>query len=467
VVASLPVPEGLLLDAATWNQTPLVVQQLVIHLLTMTRQQVEQIKTLEARLAALEARGQQNSRNSDRPPSSDPPWVKPKTPGGPKGTPGARPGHPGHRQALLEPTEVIEVKPPACVCGQRVCLDMSPFYTHQVIELPEINMIVRHFVLYEACCPQCGRVTKAHVPPAACTGYGPRLTALIGELSGSQRSSRSAVQEFCQSVLGVAISQGAIQRAVDRVSEALAPHYEAIAAQARRARVNYIDETGWYQHGGLAWLWVMVNTTVALFKVQASRSQAAFEALVASWAGILVSDGYTVYQQWVHGRQTCLAHLIRRARGLAERKEPELAWFGRRVLAELQRLVHWAQAPPTAGAVQAWYARLVHLLNQYRPRKDEAGTLARTLERELGALWTFVVEGGVEPTNNRAERALRFAVLWRKLMQGTYNEKGDRWVERILSVRETCRLQGRPTFPVLVEAVTCSFNGQHPDVSWI
>jgi transposase len=52
-------------------------------------------------------------------------------------------------------------------------------------------------------------------------------------------------------------------------------------------------------------------------------------------------------------------------------------------------------------------------------------------------------------------------------MQGTYNEKGDRWVERILSLRETCRLRGIPTFPVLVEAVTCSFNGQPPDVSWI
>jgi transposase len=133
-----------------------------------------------------------------------------------------------------------------------------------------------------------------------------------------------------------------------------------------------------------------------------------------------------VYQCWVHGRQTCLAHLIRRARGLSERKEPDLAQFGRRVLAELQRLVHWAHTPPTAGAVQTWYARLLHLLNQYRARKDEAGTLARTLERELGALWSFVVEEGVDPTNNRAERALRLAVLWRKLMQGTYNETGDR-----------------------------------------
>lgn len=136
-------------------------------------------------------------------------------------------------------------------------------------------------------------------------------------------------------------------------------------------------------------------------------------------------------------------------------------------MAELQRLVHWATAPPTAAEVQTWYARMVHLLNQYRERQDEAGKLARTLEREMGALWTFAIEKGVEPTNNRAERALRYAVLWRKMMQGTYNAKGDRWVERILSLRETCRLRGIPTFLVLVEAVTCYFNGQHPDVSWI
>jgi transposase len=363
--------------------------------------------------------------------------------------------------------EVIVVKPEACPCGQRELLDTAPFYTHQVIELPAIEMHVKHVVLHEAYCPRCGRLLKAELPVEHRYGYGPRLTALIGELSGPQRDSRSMVQEFCTSVLGVPISRGAIQRAVDRVSDAITPHYEAIAEKARGAQVNYIDETAWYQHGVLAWLWVMVNPTVALFTVQASRSHAAFEALVKRWAGILVSDGYAVYRQWMHGRQACLAHLIRRARGLSERKEPELAWFGGRTMVELQRLVHWATAPPTSGEVQTWYARMVHLLDLYRPRRDEGGTFARTLEREMGALWTFVVEEGVEPTNNRAERALRFAVLWRKMIQGTYNAKGDRWIERILSLRETCRLQGRPTFPVLVEAVICSFNGQQPDISWI
>jgi transposase len=202
-----------------------------------------------------------------------------------------------------------------------------------------------------------GRLGKAELPAEYRYGYGPRLTALIGELSGSQRDSRSAVQEFCTSVLGVPISRGAIQRAVDRVSEAITPHYAAIGEKARTAQVNYVDETTWYQHGVLAWLWVMVNPTVAFFKVQTSRSKEAFAALVERWAGILVSDGYTVYCQWAHRRQTCLAHLIRRARGLSERQDPELAWFGRRVLAELQRLVHWATAPPTSGEVQTWYAQ--------------------------------------------------------------------------------------------------------------
>jgi transposase len=474
VASAPPFPAGLPLDAADWEQTPSVVREVVLRLLEVIQQQhttiqhlEARLQTLEARIAELEARVQQRSNNSDRPPSSDPPYEKRPARADPQRKPGAKPGHPGHRQALLAPTEVIEVKPKPCACGQTEFPDTTPYYTHQVIELPEIQMIVRHFVLHEARCSQCGRRSKAHVPLEACTGYGPRLTALIGELSGPQRGSRSAVQEFCVSVLGVPISQGAIQRCVDRVSEAIQPHYEAIAGKARRTTVNYIDETAWYQHGVLAWLWGMVNTTVALFTVQASRSQAAFEALIERWAGILVSDGYGVYCQWVHARQTCLAHLIRRARGLSERQDPALAQFGRRVLAELQRLVHWAQAPPTAGAIQTWYARMVHLLSLHRQRRDEAGTFARTLERELGALWTFVVEFGVEPTNNRAERALRFAVLWRKLMQGSYNEKGDRWVERMLSLRETCRLRSKPTFPVLVDAVTCYFNGQHPDVSWI
>jgi transposase len=85
----------------------------------------------------------------------------------------------------------------------------------------------------------------------------------------------------------------------------------------------------------------------------------------------------------------------------------------------------------------------------------------------MGHFWVFLLAKGVEPTNNRAERALRFAVLWRLMMQGSFNEKGDRCVERVLSLRETCHLRGLPTYPILVESIDCSFKNPSPDVSWI
>jgi transposase len=467
VASSAPLPTGLPLDAAEWEPTPPVVRQLVLQWLEVIQQLEARGKTLEARIAELEARLPQRSSHADRPPSSDPPYEQRAAHAGTQGSPGAKPGHRGHRRVLLEPTQVIEVTPEACPCGQREFPETTPYHTHQVLELPPIQMQVIHVILHATCGPQCGRRLKAPLPAEHRDGCGPRVTALLGALSGSPRSRRSAGQACCNAVLGRPMSQGAIQHAVDRVSQAIKPHDAAIAAKAREAKVNSMDETTWSQHGVLAWLWVMVNTTVALFKVQASRHKATFEALIERWAGILVRDGDGGYCQWVHARQTGLAHVLRRARGLAERPQPELAWFGHRVLAEWQRLVHWATAPPTAGEVQTWYARMVHLRPQHGARQDEAGTFARTLERELGALWTCVVEHGVEPTNTRAARALRFAVLWRKSMQGRDNEKGDRWVERRLSLRETCRVRGTPTFPILVDAVTCYFKGQQPDVSWI
>lgn len=124
---------------------------------------------------------------------------------------------------------------------------------------------------------------------------------------------------------------------------------------------------------------------------------------IDDWAGILVSDGYGVYRHWVQARQTCLAHLIRTARGLAARDHPDLAACGTWAMAELQRLCHMATAPPTGGEWRAWYARLCKLIDQYHDRQDDAGKFARRLLREMDCLWVFLAQHGVEPTNNRAE----------------------------------------------------------------
>jgi transposase len=342
-----------------------------------------------------------------------------------------------------------------------------PYYTHQVLELPPIRIDVTHWVLYQGWCGDCGRWTKAQVPAEHAMGYGPRFSALMGELAGTYGNGRRMVQTFCASVLQVPITLGAIQKVLDRVAQAIEPHYTAIATQARHTPVNYIDETPWFLTHTLQWLWVMVSDRVAFYMIHPRRSKEAFAALIDDWAGLLVSDGYGVYQTWVAHRQTCLAHLIRTARSLAERQQAELAACGTWALAELQRLCHMATAPPTGGEWRAWYARLCKLIDQYHDRHDDAGRFTRRLLREMDALWVFLVHCGVDTTNNRAERALRFGVLWRKRSLGTASAKGNRWVERILSLKETCRLQARSTYNVLVDAVARFFHGQQPDLSWI
>jgi transposase len=328
-------------------------------------------------------------------------------------------------------------------------------------------MDVTHWVLHQSWCAHCGRWTQAQVPTEHASGYGPRFSALVGELAETYGNGRRMVQTFCAAVLRVPMSLGAIQKVLARVTQALDPYYAAIARRARHAPGNDIDETSWFLTNTLQWLWVMASETVAFYMIHPHRSKAAFAALIDDWSGILVSDGYGVYQTWVARRQTCLAHLMRTARSLAERHNPELAACGTWALAELQRLCHIATAPPSGGAWRAWYARLCKWIEQYHDRQDDAGRFARRVLREMDSLWVFLVQHGVDPTNNRAERALRFGVLWRKRSLGTASTQGNRWVERILSLKETGRLQARATYTVLVDAVTSFFQGQPPDLAWI
>ena len=293
------------------------------------------------------------------------------------------------------------------------------------------------------------------------------MSALIAELSGMQAVSRKSVQEFIGSVFGMAISTGAIQKVIDRVSSAIEPAYERIGQEACTDSFGYIAETSWFKTGKLHRLWVMVTAGVALYLVHPRRSREAFNELIHQWQGILVSDNYSVYKNWVNRRQSCLSHYILKARGLAESADEPISHFGERVLALLQQLYHFANAPPGPVEWKKFYSHFVLLLMLHETAENEAGMLARSLAAEMDSLWTFLDEHGVEPTKNRAERALRFGVLWRKCSLGSQSDKGPRWVERILSLKETCRIKAKAPFSVLVEMVGAYFKEQKPDLGWI
>ena len=359
--------------------------------------------------------------------------------------------------------------PECCPCGNQHfdSEKMELYHTHQQIELPEIKMDVIHYLLHKCPCPECGKTVKAQLPNEGRPGYGPRLSALIAEMSGTQGNSRETVQGFCESVLGFSISTGAIQNVIDRSSEAIETYYEAIGDVAKNSTVNHVDETSWFQSGKLKWLWVMANTAVSYFMIHQHRSKEAFLELIGNWTGILISDDYGLYRSWVQKRQTCLAHLIRRAKGLCESKTDSVREFGQSVLKELQLLCHWAKVPPSEKQWTDFYSRFILLLFLFEHADDDAGKMARRLLDEMECLWLFLEEQGVEPTNNFGERALRYGVIWRKRSNGTQSDKGDRWVERILSLKQTCRTRLIPVFPKLVEAIQCYFKEQKPDLAWI
>jgi transposase len=457
-----------------WLSTPAPVRQYILQLeatIEVMQEQIKDLQKLAGRVEQLEARLNKNSRNSSKPPSSDSPYSKPKRSKKAKSkkSRGGQKGHQGHRRQMLDPTRVEQVTPSRCPCGHHGFDQqaMTPFYTHQHIELQRIPLNISHFVLNKCACPECGKTVKASLPASVCTGYGPRLSAFIGELSGLNGMSRKDVKRLCGSVLGLPISTGAIQKIIDRVSLALEPAYQAIGRIARSAKCNYIDETSWYKDNSLNWLWAMVNDRVALYRVDPKRSKEAFGLLVEDWQGILVSDGYGLYRSWVHGRQTCLAHLIRKADGLAERRKPNLRICGHMAASFLRQLVHFANSPPDPKTWNQFYRQLLLLLSLFEEDIDDAGRLARQMLREIDSLWFFLDHHGVEPTNNQAERALRCGVLWRKRSLGTQSDKGNRWVERILSLKETCRLKDKPTFPVMVELIRSNFNNSSPDLAWI
>ena len=152
--------------ATDWEQTPPAVQA-YLHALQHERGRLQdQVESLQARL-------NQDSTTSSRPPSSDSPYKKPRRRSGnspQRRKSGGKPGHPGHRQVLMAPTSVEDLLPEVCACGSGVFALVSPYYTHQVIELPRIEMEVSHWVLHQGQCLVCGRWCKASVPAEQTTG---------------------------------------------------------------------------------------------------------------------------------------------------------------------------------------------------------------------------------------------------------------------------------------------------------
>jgi transposase len=446
----IPVQAGTI-SQADWQATPPAVRQLVTTLLATVAQ-------LQQEVAQLREQVNKNSQNSSKPPSSDPPAVKRKPPVS-KGERkrGGQPGHEGKGRVLKPPDQVnrfVISRPTTCGhCGALLMgYDPQPS-RHQVIE----------YQVHCLCCRACGQHSRGQWPAELPAGsFGPRVQAITGYLSGRFGVSRRDIQEMLLTLFGVEIGLGTIPAQERRLSQALAQPVQQAHTFLRQQPVVNVDETGWRQEEQSCWLWVGSTPAVALFLLQASRSQQGVVALLGTeYAGIVGSDRHSAYNGRAdERRQLCWSHLQRDFQALVDRGG-DSAVMGRLLLGQTRQMFTlWHRVrdatltrPEFQTAMQPIRQEIESLLQLSITLVTHPQTQAtcRNLLKHKTALWTFVHQSGVEPTNNAAEQALRRAVLWRKRSFGTQSEAGSRFVERLLTVVISLRRQQRHVLDFLTQ----------------
>lgn len=443
---------------------------------SLIAEQARMIAELRAEVAELRRRLGKNSQNSSKPPSTDPPSAPKRPPQNPSGRkPGGQPGHKGHQRGLLPPEEVDtfeDVWPEACAGCQhglpsRWREDAADPFRHQVTELPAVQPTTTEYRLHAQRCPCCGKVTYARLPEGVSrSAFGPRLTAIVGILTGCYRMSKRVAVEVLQDLFGVEMSVGSVTACERAVSETVAAPVAEAHEHVQQQAFAHADETSWREARKRAWLWVASTPLVTVFLICAGRGASAAKALLGAFRGVLVTDRWDGYLWYGGLRQICWAHLKRDFQEMSERAGAA-GRLGRHLLDARKRIFKLWHRVRDGTLTRAAFRR------QMRPLRAEVESLlklgvrggtsiAGTCEEMLklfDAFFTFVDHEGIEPTNNQAEQQIRFAVIWRKTSFGTHSPAGSRFVERLLTVRATLRQQRRNVVEWIVSAHQAALRG--------
>ena len=444
------------------------LQQRLRDLEASLRQTQGRLDQLQRQLLELQQKLDRNSRNSSIPPSANPPHAPPpviKTPTGRHI--GAQPGHRGHHRQMLPAErvdEVIEHRPARCERCRRRLPDGGGEVggRHQVMELPERAVAVREHRAMSVWCPHCGHVTRGLIPAAIRKSVcGERLSAAVCLISSRVHGSRRIAAELLEDVLRAPLSLGGVSAREREMTCALAGDYRRLQRSVRQAPVKHVDETGWKRAAKV--LWVAATPTAAVFHLDRTRSRLALHRLLGETiAGVLCTDRYGIYERHPPRlRQLCWSHLKRDFVAQQEQPGPAGRW-GKRAseLTEVlfQQWHRFRQGQITRATLRRRLTPVRQRMRRLLLQGVRSGIalpegLCANLLRLEPAMWTFLRQEGVEPTNNHAERMLRPAVQWRKKSLGSHCEAGCRYAERMLSIIQTCRLRGRSVMSHLEQAL--------------
>ena len=403
---------------------------------------------------------------------------KPKTDPKP---PGRKPGQ-GYFRFRTAPEATAGGEPPAVPVSEACCPDCGGELgggKREIVSTTDIaaqpQPEIQRYAVEIRECRRCGKKVRGQ-HPAIATGQhgatahrlGPRVKALAHILHYVHGVPVRKTPAIVEDLTGVRLTQSAITQDAMKQSEgAVGARYEALRASVREQGVVHTDDTGWRIAGRQAFLMAFVNASLSVYQVRRRhRNEEVRELIPADYGGVLVCDrgrSYDAGELEAVEQQKCLAHLIRNATATAEGKTGRARQFGTQLADTLRRALSLAASGKHTRPAEYWKKaerlddELTILLRDRKLRDPDNQRLLNGVgaQHDRGRLLRFVGEEDVEPTNNRAERDLRPAVIARKVSHCSKNDRGARAFEAFTSVLQTIRKVHRSA-ALLPELLNCS-----------
>ena len=382
------------------------------------------------------------------------PQAHPRRPGRKSG---AGYGRQGHRPMPATVDEICDVPLPLTCpdCGGVV---EDTWVTAQYQEdLPPVRPFVRQFDVHVGRCRGCRRRVQGRHPlqtsdalGAAAVQVGPVAVATAASFNKQLGLSFGKIVTLLADRFGLAVTRGAVVRAVHRAAAQAQPTYDALCQTVKTSAMVVADETGWRVHAELQWLWVFTTPDTTVYAILPGRGfDEAATILGADFAGVLVRDGWAPYRQFTEAlHQTCVAHLLRRCRLLHLDHPrcalpPQIQALLPRALALRDRRATGAVSPHGCAVARGRVlAQLLDVLTTTRSTVPDVRRFAAHLTREAPALLTFLGDPTIDATNWRAEHAIRPAVVTRKVCGGNRTVRGAETQQVLASVLRTLDQRG-------------------------
>lgn len=441
---------------------------LIKNLLLIIKKQQEEIDLLKQEVSALKARLNQNSQNSNRPPSSDgyqkpnpqPAWKKKKKRKG---------GQLGHRGKTLkrvgEPDVVVDCEPVGCQCGMTDWTqEVEIAETRQVFELPEPRLEVIEYRRMKRRC-RCGQVSGGEFPAAvaASVQYGERVQAMVSLLSVGGCLSFGKIGQLFVDLYGYQLNTATAQTMVQRTSSVMP--MEVIKSEIIKSAVVNVDETGIKENGKLKWLHTASTANLTYQYVHSNRGKAAMKdekSILPFFTGVAVHDcweSYFGFSQMSHA--ICNAHLLRELTGIIENEQSVWGSKMKDLLMEMYRV-----SDDGKGVIEDRegytnrYQEILALAEVEEPpaekvnpkgkwKRSKGRNLLERLRKYEEAVLRFARQAEVPFTNNQAERDIRQVKVKQRTSSGFRAESGSQSFSRIHSFISSLRKQERKVFEEL------------------